>query len=101
MRNGDRIMAALQKRAPAAQPAQYEFSDTHIHFTNYVQEGPDIRDLLKMMGTTIKSWALFALPLQQTWSHAETGDFAPTYYMQADAPLYYYSFTDAFVAMAY
>jgi predicted TIM-barrel fold metal-dependent hydrolase len=94
-------MVALQKQARAAHTAQYEFSDTHIHFTNYVQEGPDIRDLLKMMGTTIKRSTLFGLPLQQHWSYAETGDFAPTYYMQADAPLYYYSFTDAFVAMAY
>ena len=30
-----------------------------------------------------------------------TGDFAPTYYLQTDAPLYYYSFTDAYIAMAY
>src|SRR6185436_6804458 len=29
------------------------------------------------------------------------GDYAPTYYLQTDAPLYYYSFTDAFIAMAY
>ena len=31
----------------------------------------------------------------------ESGDFAPTYYLQSDAPLYYYSFTDAYIAMAY
>ena len=29
------------------------------------------------------------------------GDVPPTYYMQADAPLYYYSFTDAYIAMQY
>ena len=45
--------------------------------------------------------ALFGIPLQQTWSYGNTGDFAPTYYLQTDAPLYYYSFTDAFIAMAY
>ena len=28
-------------------------------------------------------------------------DWAPTYYLQTDAPLYYYSFTDAHIAMAY
>ena len=32
---------------------------------------------------------------------ATPGDFAPTYYLQTDAPLYYYSFTDASIAMAY
>jgi hypothetical protein len=81
--------------------ADYQFNDSHIHLTNYVQEGPDIRKFLEMMGTTIKRSALFGLPLQQHWSHAETGDFAPTYYMQADAPLYYYSFTDAYIATPY
>ena len=41
------------------------------------------------------------IPLQQQWSYANTGDFAPTYYLHTDAPLYYYSFTDAHIAMAY
>jgi hypothetical protein len=81
--------------------AGYLFNDSHIHLTNYVQEGPDIRDYLKMMGSTIKRSVLFGLPLQQHWSYAEMGDVAPTYYMQADAPLYYYSFTDAYLAMQY
>ena len=31
----------------------------------------------------------------------EHRDFAPTYYLQTDAPLYYYSFTDAYIAIAY
>jgi len=33
--------------------------------------------------------------------HASTGNIAPTYHTQTDAPLYYYSFTDAHIAMAY
>ena len=81
--------------------ANYDFNDSHIHLTNYVQEGPDIRDFLNMMGTTIGRSALFGLPLQQQWSHGQTGDFAPTYYVQTDASLYYYSFTDAHIAMSY
>jgi hypothetical protein len=35
------------------------------------------------------------------WSHENSGDFAPTYYLQSDAPLYYYSFTDAYIASAW
>ena len=35
------------------------------------------------------------------WDKGNTGDFAPTYYLASDAPLYYYSFTDASIAMAY
>ena len=54
-----------------------------------------------MMGTTIGRSTVFGLPLQQMWSYGNSGDFAPTYYLQTDAPLYYYSFTDASIAMAY
>ena len=81
--------------------ASYEFNDSHFHLTNYVQEGTDVRDFLRLMGTKVGRSTLFGIPLQQTWSHQNSGDFAPTYYLQSDAPLYYYSFTDAFIAMAY
>ena len=86
---------------PAAQPADAsEVNDTHFHLTNYVQEGTSVRDFLKIMGTKVGRVALFGIPLQQQWSYGNTGNFAPTYYLQTDAPLYYYSFTDAFIAMA-
>jgi Amidohydrolase len=90
--------AGVAKAQPAA---TYEVNDTHFHLTNYVQEGTDIHDFLKIMGTKVGRVALFGIPLQQTWSYGNTGEFAPTYYLQTDAPLYYYSFTDAFIAMAY
>jgi hypothetical protein len=79
----------------------YLFHDSHFHLTNYVQKGTDIRDYLAIMGDKIGRSTLFGIPLQQTWSHENSGDFAPTYYLQSDAPLYYYSFTDAYIAMAY
>jgi len=80
----------------------YEFNDSHFHLTNYIQEGTDIREFVEvMMGKTIGRSTLFGIPLQQQWSYANTGDFAPKYYLQTDAPLYYYSFTDAWIAMAY
>jgi predicted TIM-barrel fold metal-dependent hydrolase len=44
---------------------------------------------------------LFGIPLQQQWSYANSGDDAPTYYLDTDAPLYYYSFTDAHIAIEY
>ncbi len=53
------------------------------------------------MGTRVGRSTLFGIPLQQQWSYANSGDFAPTYYLHSDAPLYYYSFTDAAIAMAY
>ena len=87
--------------APAVRASSPEVHDVHFHLTNYVQQGTDIRDFLKIMGDKVGRVALFGIPLQQTWSYGNTGDFAPTYYLQSDAPLYYYSFTDAFIAMAY
>ena len=53
------------------------------------------------MGDKVGRSTLFGIPLQQTWSYENSGDYAPTYYLQTDAPLYYYSFTDAFIATAY
>lgn len=80
---------------------KYLFNDSHFHLTNYVQQGTDIHDYLKIMGDKIGRSTLFGIPLQQTWSHDVTGEFAPTYYLQSDAPLYYYSFTDAYIAQTY
>lgn len=77
------------------------FHDSHFHLTNYVQEGTEIRDFLEIMGDKVGRSMLSGIPLQQQWMHASTGEFAPTYYTQTDAPLYYYSFTDAAIAMAY
>jgi hypothetical protein len=80
---------------------QPELNDAHFHLTNYIQEGTDIHDFLNIMGTKVGRVALFGIPLQQEWSYENSGDFAPTYYLQTDAPLYYYSFTDAYIAMAF
>jgi amidohydrolase family protein len=78
-----------------------EFYDSHFHLTNYIQQGIDIHQFLKIMGTRVGRSTLFGIPLQQQWSFANSGDFAPTYYLQSDAPLYYYSFTDAYIASVY
>ena len=86
----------------AAAPGDpYVANDSHLHLTNYVQEGTDIHAFLRVMGNKVGRVALFGIPLQQQWSYGNTGNFAPTYYLQTDAPLYYYSFTDASIAMAY
>src|SRR5690242_18530857 len=85
----------------SAQSASPDFNDAHFHLTNYIQQGTDIHEFLSMMGDRAGRVALFGIPLQQEWSYQNSGDFAPTYYLQTDAPLYYYSFTDAYIAMAF
>jgi predicted TIM-barrel fold metal-dependent hydrolase len=92
---------ASAQTPPDPPSAGYELHDAHFHLTNYIQEGTEIHKFLEIMGSKVGRVALFGIPLQQTWSFQNSGSFAPTYYLQSDAPLYYYSFTDAFIAMAY
>jgi len=87
--------------AASGQAGANEFNDSHFHLTNYIQQGIDVHDFLKIMGTRVHRSTLFGIPLQQQWSYGNSGDFAPTYYLQSDAPLYYYSFTDAYIASQY
>ena len=95
------IWLSPQSRSVAPETVPYELDDAHFHLTNYIQEGTDIHNFLKIMGTKVGRVALFGIPLQQQWSFRVDGNRAPTYYLNSDAPLYYYSFTDAWIAMAY
>ncbi len=83
------------------QAQEYLFNDVHFHLTNYIQEGTDIEDFYEMMKNKVGRVALFGIPLQQQWSFALDGNRAPKYYLNTDAELYYYSFTDAFIAQSY
>ena len=94
-------LPALAAARTASPPPAYELNDSHFHLTNYIQRGTDLRDFVRIMGDKVGRVALFGIPLQQMWSYENSGDFAPSYYLQTDAPLYYYSFTDAAIAMAY
>ncbi len=102
-RAGFSLLLAVAFGAVPANPQSnsYEVNDSHFHLTNYIQEGTDIHAFLKIMGTKVGRVALFGIPLQQQWSYRVDGKRAPTYYLSSDAPLYYYSFTDAWIAMAY
>ena len=81
--------------------ARAVINDSHFHLTNYIQRGPDIHEFLKLMGDSVGRVAIFGIPLQQEWLEGVTGEQAPTYYLHSDAPLYYYSFTDAYIASQY
>ena len=90
-----------QAKPKPATKDSFILNDSHFHLTNYVQEGTDIKKFLEIMGNKVGRVALFGIPLQQMWNYHNSGDFAPTYYLASDDPLYYYSFTDAYIAMAY
>ncbi|WP_149494926.1 amidohydrolase family protein [Roseiconus lacunae] len=100
------IYGLIDPHTARAQPSgnkqqEFLFHDSHFHLTNYVQEGTDIREFLEIMDDKVGRSMLCGIPLQQQWMYESTGDFAPTYYTQTDAPLYYYSFTDAMIAHAF
>jgi Amidohydrolase len=114
MKNGCAIRSRIQlivsclalllfwpEHATAQETEPSKVNDSHLHLTNYIQEGTDIHKLLEIMGTRVDHAALFGIPLQQQWSYRNSGNRAPSYYLESDSPLYYYSFTDAWIAMAY
>jgi len=95
-------VALARKPQPPAPATSCLFHDAHFHLTNYVQKGTDMGKYVdEIMGDKVCRSTVFGIPLQQTWSYGNSGDFAPTYYLQSDAPLYYYSFTDAWIASQY
>src|SRR3954464_1759192 len=87
------------KPRPTLSTASYVANDSHLHLTNYIQEGPSLASLIPLMGDQIGRTPIFGIPLQQQWSYRTAGNNAPTYYLDNDADLYYYSFTDAYIAM--
>jgi hypothetical protein len=95
------LLVSCTRANAQATSDDYLFNDSHFHLTNYIQEGTDIHDFLKIMGNKAGRVALFGIPLQQQWSYRVDEDRGPTYYLNSDAPLYYYSFTDAWIATAY
>src|SRR6478609_67831 len=77
------------------------YHDAHFHLTNYIQEGPSLKQYLEIMGSRVGRSTVFGLPVHQMWSFQNSSNYAPTYYLQSDAPMYYYSFTDAWIATQY
>jgi hypothetical protein len=101
---GVSLLAATSAGKPVSRtpPApKYIANDSHLHLTNYIQEGPELASIVPLMGDKIGRAALFGIPLQQTWSYRVSAQDAPRYYLDTDADLYYYSFTDAYIATAY
>jgi predicted TIM-barrel fold metal-dependent hydrolase len=94
------VVGRPDPREAAPRPG-YLLNDSHLHLTNYIQEGTTLSAMLGLMADKVGRAAVFGIPLQQMWSYRLTGNDAPTYYLETDADLYYYGFTDAVIARAY
>ena len=55
------LLAGAVSFANSAPSSSYELNDSHFHLTNYVQEGTDIRDFLKIMGNRVGRVALLCV----------------------------------------
>ena len=55
------LIAGNAAQAQEQSCADAKYSDSHFHLTNYVQEGTDVGDYLKMMGTTVCRSTLFGI----------------------------------------
>jgi hypothetical protein len=77
-------MAAHPLRAQGSGAAD-AFYDSHFHLTNYIQQGITVREFLQIMGTRVGRSRLFGIPLQQQWSHANSGNLVEA--MLADPSL--------------
>ena len=95
------LFCMVLMHVPLVADERDEYYDAHTHLTNYIQEGLTARQYLEIVGDRVQRSVLFGIPLQMQWSHRVTGDIAPGYYLDADNPLYYYSFTDAYIAEQY
>jgi hypothetical protein len=72
-----------------------------FHLTNYIQQGIDVRDVPADHGHARRPLDAVRHPAAAAVVVRQLRTFAPTYYLQSDAPLYYYSFTDAYIATVY
>ncbi len=95
------VFGSIAVPAAPKNEASYQLNDSHFHLTDYAQEGLRLTRFLELMGNRVGRVALFGIPLQQQWSARISGSNRPGYYLETDAPLYYYSFTDAVIATEY
>ncbi len=98
---GAALVGSSQELSAKQPEKEYLFNDSHVHLTSYVQRGTSTKDFLKIMSDKVGRSTLFGLPLQQNWTFVNSFDDEPTYYLDSDAKMYYYSFTDAIIAQQY
>jgi predicted TIM-barrel fold metal-dependent hydrolase len=88
------LAAATAHGAPA-----YRYSDAHLHTVDFFQQGEPLATLLAAMDAAGVGNALVTgIPLMKTWHEDEPK--RPDTYAGDDAPLYWFSATDAYLAEA-
>lgn len=84
---------------PAVPLAERIYSDAQLHYVNFVQETDGMEALFAAMDEArIQDVAIMGLGVAKKWE--ESAPREPRYYMGDEAPVYYYSATDALLATA-
>lgn len=92
------VLALLLSISWAAS-AQRVYTDAQLHYVNFVQETDGMNALFKAMDQgNVQDVAIMGLSVTKKWE--ESAPKEPRYYMGDEAPMYYYSATDALLAEA-
>lgn len=90
-------LPALALLLPTMAAADRIYTDAQLHYVNFVQETDGMTALFRAMDeANIHDVAIMGLGVIKKWE--ESAPKAPRYYMGDEAPVYYYSATDAMLA---
>ena len=92
-------LLALTLATPWSAWADRAYTDAQLHYVNFVQETDGMDALFNAMDDgNIRDVAIMGLGVAKKWE--ESAPKEPRYYMGDEAPVYYYSATDALLASA-
>ncbi|MFP8966206.1 amidohydrolase family protein [Pokkaliibacter sp. CJK22405] len=84
---------------PSADARTYHYTDSHLHFVDFLQHSQGTAELLREMDNAGIDYAMLSgLPVTKKWD--EHAPKKPLYMMADDARLYWYSATDDIVGRA-
>lgn len=76
---------------------RYDMIDSHLHFTDFLEDTDGYPALVKAMDVAgVSKAVIFGMPIAKQWD--ETMAAPPSYYLSNDSRCYYYSATDFLVA---
>ena len=86
----------IQIQSPA-EPVRYSLIDSHLHFTDFLEDTdgfPALCDAMDLSG--VSHAVIFGMPIAKQWDASM--ETAPSYYLSNDSRCYYYSATDFILA---
>lgn len=93
------LVALLLMQNTLAAPPQRRYSDAHLHYVDFFQNSQGMDALLAALDKAgVEHVALMGMPMVKMWHEDEPRQ--PRYFLGDDAPMYWYSATDAILAEA-